>query len=256
VLAEDGTSTASQNFTWNVNSPISMTTPDDKSNDDGDGVSPVASATGGGTLTYVAFGLRAGLSINPGTGVSSGTGAPGDSGLGSFAPAVLVRNDTDASSINLNWTVGGAISVSDPGLQANTVGPLVSLQVQASDSGSGTLSHADVGLPAGLSINTNTGLLSGTVGSGGTAIGTSTSTARDAFTWAVTAAGAVSRSAPPNQSSGEGAGVLLTLSAGRTGTAAPCRPASAGERWVVLNNILFNRGTSGRPRAQDGPGAA
>src|SRR5579884_532561 len=233
-----------------------MTTPDDKSNDDGDGVSPVASATGGGTLTYVAFGLRAGLSINPGTGVSSGTGASGDSGLGSFAPAVLVRSGTYASSVNLNWTVGGAISVSDPGSLSNTVGDTVSLQVQATDSGSGTLSYATFGLPAGLDINPRTGLLSGTVGSGGTAVGTATTTmtVSGALAWAVTAAGAVTKSTPPNQSSGEGAGVSLTRSAGTTGTAAIRRPAGAGDRRADFSNSLFNNTTTGRPGFQDCPG--
>ena len=87
---------------------------------------------------------------------------------------------------------GNTVTVTSPGSQSSTVGTATSLQVRASDSASGqTLTYSAAGLPAGLSINSSSGLISGTP----TAAGTSnvTVTASDAtgaagsasFSWTV-----------------------------------------------------------------------
>jgi endo-1,4-beta-xylanase len=58
---------------------------------------------------------------------------------------------------------GNTVTVTSPGNQTSTVGTAVSVQVQATDSGSGqTLTYSATGLPAGLSISSSTGLISGT----------------------------------------------------------------------------------------------
>jgi len=91
---------------------------------------------------------------------------------------------------------GNTVTVANPGNQTGTVGTAASVQVTASDSGSGqTLAYSASGLPAGVSINTSTGLISGTP----TAAGTSnvTVTASDgtgasgstSFTWTVNGTG-------------------------------------------------------------------
>ncbi len=55
------------------------------------------------------------------------------------------------------------MTVTNPGNQTGTVGTAVSLQIHATDSASGqTLTYSATGLPAGLSINSSTGLISGT----------------------------------------------------------------------------------------------
>jgi endo-1,4-beta-xylanase len=66
-------------------------------------------------------------------------------------------------------TLGGAssgqntVTVTNPGTRTGTVGTAASLQIQATDSASGqTLSYSATGLPAGLTINASTGLISGT----------------------------------------------------------------------------------------------
>jgi endo-1,4-beta-xylanase len=57
----------------------------------------------------------------------------------------------------------GTVTVTNPGTRTGTVGTATSLQIQATDSTSGqTLSYAASGLPAGLTINAATGLISGT----------------------------------------------------------------------------------------------
>jgi hypothetical protein len=89
-------------------------------------------------------------------------------------------------------STGNTVTVTNPGAQNGTVGTAASLQIHASDSASGqTLSYSATGLPAGLSVNSATGLISGTP----TAAGTSnvTVTAADStgasgsasFTWTI-----------------------------------------------------------------------
>jgi hypothetical protein len=99
------------------------------------------------------------------------------------------------------WTLpsgsgGSSVTVTNPGNQTGTVGTAASLQVHASDSASGqTLTYRASGLPAGLSINSSTGLISGTPTAAGTANVTVTATDGTGasgsanFTWTVNGTG-------------------------------------------------------------------
>jgi O-glycosyl hydrolase len=91
---------------------------------------------------------------------------------------------------------GNTVTVTNPGSQTGTVGTAASVAIHATDSGSGqTLSYSATGLPAGLSISSSTGLISGTPTTAGTS--SVTVTARDgtgasgsaAFTWTVSSSG-------------------------------------------------------------------
>ncbi|MEU5275375.1 M4 family metallopeptidase [Streptomyces asoensis] len=87
------------------------------------------------------------------------------------------------------------VSVTNPGSQSATVGTAVSLQISASSTNSGSLTYAATGLPAGLSINSSTGLISGTPTTAGTSSTTVTvtdstgATGTAAFTWTVSSSG-------------------------------------------------------------------
>ena len=90
---------------------------------------------------------------------------------------------------------GNTVTVTNPGSQSGSTTAAASLQVHASDSASGqTLSYAATGLPAGLSINSGTGLISGTPTAAGTFTVTVTATdgtgasGSATFTWTVTGA--------------------------------------------------------------------
>jgi hypothetical protein len=85
------------------------------------------------------------------------------------------------------------VTVTNPGTQSGTVGQAVSLQIQASDSAAGqTLTYSATGLPAGLSINAATGLISGTPTTAATSsvvvtvTDTTGVTGSASFSWAIT----------------------------------------------------------------------
>ena len=119
-------------------------------------------------------------------------------------------------------STGNTVTVTNPGAQTSTVGTAASLQIQASDSASGqTLTYSATGLPAGLSVNSSTGLISGTPTTAGTS--TVTVTAKDAtgasgsasFSWTVNPAGGntVTVTNPGSQTSTVGTAVSLQMQA-------------------------------------------
>ncbi|MFE2561866.1 M4 family metallopeptidase [Streptomyces sp. NPDC059352] len=95
------------------------------------------------------------------------------------------------AAINVGPRVVHGVSVTKPSTQYTVVNTAGSLQIQAVSSNPGPLTYTATGLPAGLSINASTGLISGTP----TTLGTSsvTVTAKDStnatgtttFTWNV-----------------------------------------------------------------------
>src|SRR5579859_7615811 len=87
---------------------------------------------------------------------------------------------------------GNVVTVNNPGNQTGTVGTAVSLPITATDSGSGqTLTYTASGLPAGLSINSGSGLISGTPTTAATSTVTVTATdttgksGAATFTWTI-----------------------------------------------------------------------
>ena len=147
----------------------------------------------GQTLTYSATGLPAGLSISSATGLISGTPTT----AGSNSVTVTAKDTTGASgSASFTWTInavtGNTVTVTNPGSQTGTVGTAASLQITATDSASGqTLTYSATGLPAGLSISSATGLISGTPTTAGsssvtvTAKDTTGASGSASFTWTI-----------------------------------------------------------------------
>ena len=121
--------------------------------------------------------------------------------------------------------------MTSPGNQNGTVGTSVSLQLKAADTAGGALSWGVSGLPAGLSVNPATGLISGTPTTTGTF--TVTATATDStgpsgsatFTWTVAPSGG-----------GCTAAQLLGNPGFETGSAAP---------WTAGSGVVSN--SSGEP---------
>jgi hypothetical protein len=87
------------------------------------------------------------------------------------------------------------VTVTNPGGQSGTVGTAASLQMNGQSSDSLTLTWSATGLPAGLSINSSSGLISGTPTTTGssnvtvTATDTSSASGSASFTWSITNGG-------------------------------------------------------------------
>jgi hypothetical protein len=155
-----------------------------------------ASDTAGGTLSWSATGLPTGLSINSSTGLISGTPT---TAAGYNASVTATDSTGPSGSTSFAWTIsagtGGTVAVNPPGNQTSTAGVATSLQMSASDTAGGTLSWSATGLPVGLSINSSSGLISGTPTTPGTS--TVTVTAKDSkgpsgsaqFTWTIASSG-------------------------------------------------------------------
>ncbi|TQF07195.1 hypothetical protein E6W39_07560 [Kitasatospora acidiphila] len=106
----------------------------------------------------------------------------------------VVSGLESAITADFNHTAGsgsGTVTVTTPGNQTGTTGTAANLQISAGDTAGGTLSYSATGLPAGLSISSSTGLISGTPTTAGTS--NVTVTAKDStnasgsasFTWTV-----------------------------------------------------------------------
>jgi hypothetical protein len=116
------------------------------------------------------------------------TGYDGPTGLGTPDGVAAFTSGGGSGS-------GNTVTVTSPGSQSGTVGTAVSLPVKATDSAAGqTLAYSATGLPAGLSINAATGLISGTPAAAATS--SVQVTARDTtgaagsatFSWSIVAA--------------------------------------------------------------------
>jgi serine protease len=135
------------------------------------------------------------------------TGSPGASAnitltTGTFPVQSTWANDANSGSggCDISHPIvtnpgGNTVTVTNPGNQTSTVGTPVSLQIQASDSGGATLTYSASGLPAGLSINSSSGLISGTPTTSGsssttvTATDTTGASGSATFTWTVNPSG-------------------------------------------------------------------
>jgi O-glycosyl hydrolase len=145
------------------------------------GVDLVAFKNTDGTVAIVA--LNTGSSADPITYSLSGTGTPNGATVTPWLtnasnnvttePSLTVSGTSFAATIPARSLVtylvgssgggGNTVTVTNPGNQTGTVGTPASLQIHATDSGTGqTLSYSATGLPAGLSIASGTGLISGT----------------------------------------------------------------------------------------------
>jgi hypothetical protein len=139
--------------------------------------------------------LDAPVTVNGATATPANTGGPGYFWIPTEDVASLPLSNF---AVQLGSYPGGSapdqVNVTDPGAQASTVGKAVNLQVQASASSGTALTYTATGLPAGLKINSATGLITGTPTAAqttGNVTVTATDTVGDSdsvsFGWAVAA---------------------------------------------------------------------
>jgi serine protease len=136
--------------------------------------------------------------------ISSGQGAAQNITLttGSFAVQSTWANDFNggAGGCEVSHPIfsnsGNTVTVTNPGNQAGAVGIAAGLQIDATDSASGqTLTYSATGLPPGLSINSSTGVISGTpttactYGATVTATDATSASGSASFAWAISPSG-------------------------------------------------------------------
>ena len=132
-------------------------------------VAPVASDPDGDTLAWSAAGLPPGLSLDPATGLITGTLAYEAAAASPHAVTLTVTDDRAPNltdSTVFNWTVldtNRAPVVADPGPQQGAEGEAVLLAPAGSDPDGDPLTWSATGLPPGLSLDSATGMISGTL---------------------------------------------------------------------------------------------
>ncbi|HTX39896.1 MAG TPA: putative Ig domain-containing protein [Bryobacteraceae bacterium] len=162
ISATNGTGTGSTTLTITVKlGPPVITSATTASGTAGSAFSYQIAASNSPT-SFGATGLPGGLSVNTSTGVISGT----PSAAGTTPVTISATNSTGTGSTTLTVTVtSGPPVITSASTASGTVGSAFSYQITASNS---PTNFGATGLPGGLSVNTSTGVISGTPSAAGT----------------------------------------------------------------------------------------
>jgi hypothetical protein len=159
-----GTGNATLTITINPPAPV-ITSASTASGSTGDAFSYTITATNSPT-SYDATGLPAGLSVNTATGAITGT--PTAVGVATVTLSATNAGGTGTATLTLTVAVG-APAITSASTASGTTGTAFSYTITATNS---PTSYNATGLPAGLSVNTATGAITGTP----TAVGVATVT--------------------------------------------------------------------------------
>jgi large repetitive protein len=157
-----------------INDPPEVTDPSDQMDDEGDSPTLQIEATDmdGDTLTYSATGLPPELSIDPNTGLIGGTITQTANDGSPYAVTVTVTDGTTSVDVLFNWTVDRvniAPELTQPADRSDLEGDSVTLPILATDVDGDVLEYSALGLPPGLSIDPDIGVITGDIEDGATA---------------------------------------------------------------------------------------
>jgi hypothetical protein len=198
ATVSDGALSHSRTFSWvitNTNRAPVLTQPPNQTSAEGSAVTLalIASDPDGDSITYSAAGLPAGLSIDPATGVISGT--PPYTSANTYSVTVSATDTTLSQQRTFSWTIANTNrppTLTPPANQVSVAGATVSLQLLASDPDATPLTYQAAGLPASLTIDAVAGRIGGTIGANVAGVFEVTVTVSDGqlsatqvFTWSV-----------------------------------------------------------------------
>ncbi|MBT8208079.1 MAG: putative Ig domain-containing protein, partial [Acidimicrobiia bacterium] len=160
---------ATDTFTWTIanGTPTFLQDLTNRIDEEGASINLSAAATDadGDTLMYSAMGLPSGLSINASTGLISGT-IP-FTAEGSYAVMVTVEDGGVSTTDAFTWTVTNTnrhpVFNQDLTNRTNPENGMIALSAAAIDPDGDALTYSATLLPAGLTINPTTGLITGTL---------------------------------------------------------------------------------------------
>jgi hypothetical protein len=240
LLATDGSNSVSATLAWSV-ARLALTAPNEQFSAVGSSVSlPLSFTDVGGTPSFSATGLPAGLSLNASTALISGTPSSSDVAGSPYQVTLTASEGSASAAVSLPWAILPEVTLLNPGAQFNASGDSVSLALTGS-SALGTLSWSASGLPSGLSLNASLGVISGTLGSGTASSSpySVTLTASDGSSASsVTLAWAISALVLPavaDQSNLDGDSVSLALGAHYHGTGTLAFSATGLPTGLTLN---------------------
>jgi len=154
-------------FQWTIKALPQLTSPGNQTSPSGTAVSLSIPVTGGvAPFTWSvttpgpwgATGLPPGLSIDPSTGVISGT--PTATGLAKDVTVTVTDSAGKSGSTTFSWAVQGLLQAQTPAAQTGTVNVNVTPLQLVATGGTAPYTWAATGLPTGLTIS-STGLISG-----------------------------------------------------------------------------------------------
>jgi type II secretory pathway pseudopilin PulG len=174
---------------WTVNTALNTST-----------AVQLTASGGDGNYAFSATGLPAGLSIGTASGALSGTPTGTGSGTINVTVSDTIGGQVLTKTVSFAWTVYSKPTVTTPGAQSTTAGGTASLAVSASCADT-PCTFTATGLPTGLAINAQTGVISGTVATNANQSNTARVTVTDragasatsgTFSWTVVTAPTIS----------------------------------------------------------------
>ncbi len=165
VTVTDDTGSASASFFWSTLPGLIMSPLFNRTSQANEPIQlqVQTSYTYGGTLAFSATNLPAGLSIEPQTGLISGTIADGAQTTSPYFVNVQVTDGAHSASRSFNWNVIKSLAVLNPGNQFTPESVPISLPIQVINA-TAPVTYTAFGLPSFLSIHPQTGVISGTIG--------------------------------------------------------------------------------------------
>ena len=218
-------------FNWTVQAHVTIANPGDQLNEDGDNIELAMQVTSPFhlPLTYSAVNLPEGLSIDPDSGVISGTIAEG---AAATTPLTTRRSSPTTESTRrpsrFPRFLVSTVDFANPGNQTTAEGADVNLVLQATSTLGPPFYYFASNLPPGLSIDPAAGVISGTTAAGAAANSPYAVTvfAEDnadvweaSFSWLVTSQGSVNTvdlADPGDQTATPGSDANLALQATST----------------------------------------